>query len=217
MREPSELPRPLGGGHPTGGLDGDRPIDQRPQAVIGGVGRCRCVAGCPRDGDRHGVRGLTCSGMGRDRGPLGGASPDLAASPGPPDLNGLPRPIIRAVLLEQGQEVFRTVGSPCREEPVIGQRQRPTAMGCDEPPVTHRRSSPCRPGGRRRARRNSMFAPWPGNLAAPTPAGGVPGRPTRRASSSPIPLHPSWCGRSMDQRRTAADASRGRSCGSWRS
>jgi hypothetical protein len=43
---------------------------------------------------------------------------------------------------EHRQQMFRTVRSPCREEPMLGKSQWPTAMGRDKSPVTHRSPRP---------------------------------------------------------------------------
>jgi hypothetical protein len=39
---------------------------------------------------------------------------------------------------KHGQQMFRTISGPCREEPMLGKNQWPTAMGRNKSLVTHR-------------------------------------------------------------------------------
>jgi hypothetical protein len=105
--------------------------------VIGEVGRCDSVAS--RSCDRNGrlVSGVSGCGMCRDRRALRDARLDLAPNPRPPDLDSPLRAIIRTVKFKEWQQVFRTIRSPCREEPMLSKSQWPAAMGRDESLVTH--------------------------------------------------------------------------------
>ena len=123
--------------HSTTGLYGLGTVDQYSQAVIRKVCRRDRMARSPCDSDGHLGRGLTCSGMRRDRCTLGDASPDLASGPSSACLDGLARPNVPAMTLEQRQKVFRAVSSPGGKDAVIGQRQRTATMSSDKSLVTH--------------------------------------------------------------------------------
>jgi hypothetical protein len=104
--------------------------------MIGGVGRGNSVASSSCDGNGHLIRSLASCRVCIHRGALRDARLDLASDPRPRDLDSPLRPIIAANFREQ-QQMFSTIRRPCREKPMLNQRQWPAAMNRDKSHITH--------------------------------------------------------------------------------
>jgi hypothetical protein len=62
---------------------------------------------------------------------------NLTSRPGPGNLDRAPRSIVGTVLFKERQHMFGTIGRPIRQETVIGDVKRATAMDGNETPVAH--------------------------------------------------------------------------------
>ena len=131
------MPPPLGLDRAAGRLDRLHPVDHRPEAVVGHVGRRHRMARRSCRLGRRLARHAPGRRVGANRSFLTITNGGFASRPCSCRLHRAARPVVGAAVLKERQQALRAVSRPGRQKAVPGGIERAATMNRNKPPISN--------------------------------------------------------------------------------